>query len=437
MKAASTNESDQINIPATVSIRFVTTIPLLHNKLPSSSFDVPVSIGRYGLSELVNHLLDHSKEENRPFDFVINQLLLRQNLQKFITRHSLSFESTLTVTVCEAAPPPNTSESSTHPDWISSISAIHPQFAISGCYDGILRSINSAGEIKSVTTAHSSAIKCMSGAIINDSYRIVSSGKDRKVCVWNIANDKTPTCSFVANADSESSVECIAYLPLPASSRFTTGQFDCSIILWAIDESKVDKQMENDNPKLKRRKQNFSEESAESPLKNILSYTTHSDAVTDLSYPFDTTVFSASLDKQFIQYDLSKQNAVRSTVTPQSILSLSLNQLGTTLLTSHTDKQIRQWDIRQNSTKPTEIFVSHTQMVSKVSWSPHREEQFISCSYDHSVKLWDIRSTIPLQTFTNHTQPILTVQWSDQSNSVLSGGKDSIIRRIDWPSSSD
>lgn len=41
---------------------------------------------------------------------------------------------------------------------------------------------------------------------------------------------------------------------------------------------------------------------------------------------------------------------------------------------------------------------SHTDVTSAIAWSPNNGNRLVSCAYDGTVKLWDIRSNIPLHT---------------------------------------
>ena len=77
-----------------------------------SPITVPGKLTRYGLSEVVNHLLSLSaaSEENEtksiPFDFYIDDCLLRTSLAKMAKKLSKSAEQTLVIEYVPAQMPP-------------------------------------------------------------------------------------------------------------------------------------------------------------------------------------------------------------------------------------------------------------------------------------------------------------------------------------------
>ena len=62
--------------------------------VPETQFSVPGNLSRFGLSEIVNHLLNAEKADDAkkhiPFDFLINGEFLRTSLYKFLKRRSIS-----------------------------------------------------------------------------------------------------------------------------------------------------------------------------------------------------------------------------------------------------------------------------------------------------------------------------------------------------------
>nr|5DTC_A Chain A, Ribosome biogenesis protein YTM1 [Saccharomyces cerevisiae YJM1133]5DTC_B Chain B, Ribosome biogenesis protein YTM1 [Saccharomyces cerevisiae YJM1133] len=78
-----------------VKIRFFTREKdeLLH--VQDTPMYAPISLKRYGLSEIVNHLL--GSEKPVPFDFLIEGELLRTSLHDYLTKKGLSSEASLNV----------------------------------------------------------------------------------------------------------------------------------------------------------------------------------------------------------------------------------------------------------------------------------------------------------------------------------------------------
>jgi ribosome biogenesis protein YTM1 len=57
-----------------------------------------------------------------PFDFVVNDQLLRTSVKNFIDSHGLSTESVLEIEYLESVLPPKFVQSLEHDDWISDLS---------------------------------------------------------------------------------------------------------------------------------------------------------------------------------------------------------------------------------------------------------------------------------------------------------------------------
>lgn len=123
-EAAAVGEAD-----VQVQVRFVTELPPRY-QVPDTVFALPGHLSRYGLSEVVNSLLQNKipetseesdGEETRkhiPFDFEIDGELLRCSLHAFLTRGGRSAESVLTVEYFLArAPPQLKHEDETH-QWV-------------------------------------------------------------------------------------------------------------------------------------------------------------------------------------------------------------------------------------------------------------------------------------------------------------------------------
>jgi ribosome biogenesis protein YTM1 len=68
---------------------------------------------------------------------------------------------------------------------------------------------------------------------------------------------------------------------------------------------------------------------------------------------------------------------------------------------------------------------SHKNWVSSIANSPKSEYGLASGSYDATVKVWDIRSSIPLHTMSNDDAKVFAVDWKNQF--IVSGGEDSKV----------
>lgn len=68
-----------------ILVQFVTKNPAI--RVPETPIAVPAKLGRYGLSEVINLLLNNEKPQ--PFDFLIETEFIRTSIDKHIRKHNL------------------------------------------------------------------------------------------------------------------------------------------------------------------------------------------------------------------------------------------------------------------------------------------------------------------------------------------------------------
>lgn len=87
-------ESDQ---QQRIRVRFVTKFD--EYRVTDVAISVPLKLNRAGLSEVVHHLLgtESTEDEPRPFDFKINDLLLRESLQSFMKKQLMNTEEVMEI----------------------------------------------------------------------------------------------------------------------------------------------------------------------------------------------------------------------------------------------------------------------------------------------------------------------------------------------------
>lgn len=95
-------------------VKFVTKIPSI--RVTETPVAVPESLQRYGLSEVVNHLL--GRDPPTPFDMLVMGRFLRSSLRSVMQRHALSGESVLEVEYLPALRQPTEAE---HADQVCSV----------------------------------------------------------------------------------------------------------------------------------------------------------------------------------------------------------------------------------------------------------------------------------------------------------------------------
>lgn len=106
---------------------------------------------------------------------------------------------------------------------------------------------------------------------------------------------------------------------------------------------------------------------------------------------------------------------------------LSVSSATGLIASGHTDNTVRVWDPRvQDGVVVKMTLSSHTGWVTSTAWSPSSTFTIVSASHDHSLKVWDIRSSTPLHTIAAHEGKVLAVDWV--KDLVLSGGADKNLK---------
>ena len=101
-----------------ISCKFVTRLPEQYRIAPTP-IAVPGKLTRYGLSEVINHLLN--LDPPKPFDFLVQGELVRTSLEKLVVRKAISAESALEVEYIPAVAPPSEEATGKHEDWVSAV----------------------------------------------------------------------------------------------------------------------------------------------------------------------------------------------------------------------------------------------------------------------------------------------------------------------------
>ena len=163
-------------------------------RITDTPFAVPSKLGRYGLSEVVNHLLD-SSESPQPFDFAINGRLVRVSLKKFVELNRISTEDVVVIEYMPAISISDESESVEVPAWIGCLDTKIDGLIVAGCYDGKIQLISTDGfELVNTTAAHEEPI--------------------RAITSWNPqntnqnGNQNNSSSLFIATASKDQSLKC-------------------------------------------------------------------------------------------------------------------------------------------------------------------------------------------------------------------------------------
>lgn len=117
----------------------------------------------------------------------------------------------------------------------------------------------------------------------------------------------------------------------------------------------------------------------------------------------------------------------------ESIKDLCFSYSDAKFCTASDDACIKIWDSAMSRCE--RVLVGHNWDVRKAQWHPHYS-LIASGGKDNLIKLWDPRIDGAIATFHHHKNTILSMRWL-KSESLLTGGKDQVIKRLDLRTMTD
>jgi WD40 repeat protein len=385
------------------------------------------ALRRYALSTLVNNLLE--TEKPIPFEFLVNGHFLRTTIDEFLTANGISSEVTLSVEYVRALIPPTHVASFEHEDWISAVDVLSSTSPVaswepsksnlggsnarilSGSYDGLLRVWSTSAELLATSQAPSSdaglpqAIKA--AAFITPS-RLVSSGNDRTIRIWNYQQPPSLGDGMVASGTITSYLDLYGHLSSVDSiavhaptSRILSASSDHTVGLFSARKSDAPPAPEALLPSAapganKRRKLNGS--SSGQPVANrgpLSLLRAHTGPVSAAVFAAkDATVgYSTSWDHTLITWDLVTGAAVSTRRTLHPLLCVTeLPDVGL-LATGSSARHISMIDPRVDVRDVTGLTLrGHTGAVVTAAAEPNKPWGLISGSHDGTCRIWDLRS---------------------------------------------
>ncbi|EPY52598.1 ribosome biogenesis protein Ytm1 [Schizosaccharomyces cryophilus OY26] len=376
-----------------VQVRFTTRNPEL--TVGDTPILIPTSLKRYGLSQVVNHLLKSDKPT--PFDFLIQGNLLRTSLDDYITQNGLSTESTLDLEYIESTLPPQYLAAFPHDDWISSVQ-LSSNHILTSSYDGIARVWDKSGQVKLQSLGLGSSLKNISWKAPEKSF--LTSSLDQKIHFWeieddlsNIENEKSTAAFSTTFTGHKGVVERVR--ALPESNVFLSASTDKTVGIWDFERSPETTVESMDVNSSKRRRKNdelVPRNGARAPL---FLCEGHNESVMDVIFSNDpSAAYSVGLDHTIKTWDLITGQSVTSRITKNPLLCVEkLNDLHL-LACGSSARSITLHDPRASSDKITSMTLSgHKNLVSDLAASPENPYMFASVSHDNSCRVWDVRAT--------------------------------------------
>lgn len=408
---------------------------------------IPVSLRRFGLSEIVNHLLE--TEIPVPFEFLIDGTILKTDIQDYLIKNGLSTEAFLTLEYTRAVLPPKFLSSFSNDDWISSIDSISsmelpgtdktsivtaPKI-LTGSYDGIVRIYNSSGKVETQLTGHSQPVKAVK--FISPT-RFVTAGMDRAIRLWRagVVSDEdiekdTQAGHTFALLDYHKSTVSSLDLNLE-TNRILSGSYDNSLAFWSTNPKEmntsdpIDASERLSSSSRKRLKLAIKDSSIrrKAPLAIMESHRAPVEGV--LFDAKDSTVaYSVSQDHTIKTWDLMTARCVDTKQTNYSLLSVVALKNMNLLATGSSARHINLHDPRASKVTNSQL-VGHTNFVVSLATTDN-EYMLISGSHDGTAKIWDIRANKAMYTITRQSEEakskVFAVNWEKEIG-IISAGSD-------------
>jgi len=326
-------------------------------RVTDAPFAIPSKLGRYGLSEIINHLL--ALENPQPFDFIINDKLLRSPLNKFIQTHHLSVEGVINIEFSPSISFSDDSNSLDIPSWVGCLTTKLDPFIVTGCYDGQIQLIEKSKlNVIISTQAHDLPVRDIIGWENNGNNKfLATASKDNSIKCWSIESDSHSKSQVFLSQIAllnghRNSVESLEISK--DNHHLISGDWSGNILIWDV------KNIANNNAdntleiKKKKRKNNISDiQSNHSTttlveMKPLHTIKAHNQSITTLQFTQDTNqrFYSSSWDHTIKEWDFERQDCIATFGGSKVITSLDYSDHSHLLATSHPDGRIRLWDSR-------------------------------------------------------------------------------------------
>eukprot|EP00163_Fabomonas_tropica_P025268 TRINITY_DN435_c0_g1_i1.p1 TRINITY_DN435_c0_g1~~TRINITY_DN435_c0_g1_i1.p1 ORF type:complete len:297 (-),score=58.51 TRINITY_DN435_c0_g1_i1:14-904(-) len=280
-------------------------------------------------------------------------------------------------------------------------------------------------------SGHKDAITGAQWSLVPDQGRvIVTSSKDTTCRVWQVSEDMTASSTIAILAAHEAAVDSIVVSP--NGQMCASGSWDTNVCLWKIPrEDSNDTSQPGPSKRAKKGSSSSSDtrEAGKQVTTPLDTYSDHTQAVSCLSWPVASALYTGSHDHTIKQWDVSKHQIVSSLNSGKAVLALAGHPDTGLLASGHSDFHVRLWDPRSSDDHLVKVkFASHEGLVSSLSWSPYNEHHLFSGSHDGSVKLFDTRTRLPIYTLRDiHDGKTLCVDTWKAGKTLVSGGTDNKV----------
>jgi WD40 repeat protein len=146
----------------------------------------------------------------------------------------------------------------------------------------------------------------------------------------------------------------------------------------------------------------------------------------------------ASMDHTACVWSLGEHSAPRLEFTLNGhtapVLAIAFSPAGDTLVTAGADRALKMWSAADG--RLLRSLSQHTETIRALAFRPRAEGDVspVTCATageDRTVRIWHPGIGRMVRLIRGHAGSILALAWSPDGNSLFSGGKDGVIRRLD------
>jgi ribosome biogenesis protein YTM1 len=376
---------------------------------------------------------------------------VRTSLRQHLLARQLTTEAVHEVEYVEAIPAPAPLSDFEHDDWVSSVHGAAPGVFLTASYDRHVRVWSAADKscLIDIPDAHAGIVKCVRWISFDEppvtdnddndaaasaveppqSGTFASSGDDHVIKVWECsptAGTFRPLYQFEGHTGAIDRV-CIE----PSRKKLCSASWDGDLRIWDLEMAAS---AAASAPSGKRRRtaggkqkkgdaDDDSSDDADALNTCIAVLSGHNGRVSSAVWPTFDRIYSVGWDCSVRAWDAETHTNVTTLTGPVPVHDISYSMPTGLVATAHSDRSVRVWDPRTTTTIIQKTLTSHKQWVSSVLWHPYSSSLLLSASYDNTVKMWDIRSSIPLFTIAAHSDKVLCVDWCG-AEVFVSGGAD-------------